>query len=341
MGAKRLGWPARIALLAAGTLAGLLVAELALRAVGFRFQLYPDRIEFGFPDPAILESQFVPHERLLWVTPDYEESLARARRERPPLALMGDSCTAWGLYAKVLARRVAERHDGTVLEFVNLAVPGWSTLQGREQLRLDVAPLAPRVVTIHYGWNDHWLGFGVDDETAARLHRSWLYRLRWLRLAQLAEKLALGRAAEAASAEDAPDRRRPLRVGPAQFRHNLESMVDDARAAGVAPLLLTAPSAHRRGHEPRYLGIRWIAELDELVPLHERYVAIVREVAAERGAALCDLAAAVAEVPFPERASLFRGDGIHFTDAGAALVGETLYGCLEREGLLERLLADS
>jgi len=339
VGAKRLGWPARLALLAGGTLAGLLAAELALRLVDFRFQLYPDRIEFGFPDPAVLESEFVADERLLWVGPNYAEELDRARRERPPLVLMGDSCTAWGLYAKVLVRRVAER-DGAALHFLNLAVPGWTTFQGREQMQLDVAPLAPRVVTIDYGWNDHWIGFGVDDETAARLNRSWLYSLRWSRLAQLAEKLVVGHEAGTAVGGGTANGRRPLRVPPDAFRRNLEAMVDDARAAGIAPVLLTAPTSHRRGHEPRYLGIRWIENLDELVPLHQRYVGIVREVAEEKGAALCDLAAAVEALPEPERALLFRGDGIHFTNEGAAFVGEALYDCLERDGLLERLLAD-
>ncbi len=325
---------ALVALLVASTIAALGLAEIALRVVGFRFLLYPERIEFGSPNPQEMKSEFVPHDRLLWVRPGYEEKLQRAREERPPLAFMGCSATAWGRYDEALARRVAERRGGGELAFVNLAFPGWSSYQGLEQMRGDVPGIAPKVVTIFYGWNDHWIGFGIDDATAARLNRSILFPLQRLRIVQLANKALASR--EAGFGDEAASHR-PLRVAPDAFRRNLQEMIGLARELGATPMLLTAPTSHRKGHEPRYLARRWLKRIDDLVPLHQLYVGIVREVAAETNAPLCDLAAAVEQLGPGRRNALFHQDGIHFSDAGQELVGEMLYRCLDREGLLEVL----
>ena len=328
-------WGARIALLVIGTIAALGLAEVVLRVVGFRFLLYPEHIEFGSPNPQEMKSEFVPHDRLLWVRPGYEETVRRAREERPALALMGCSATAWGRYDEALARRVAERRGGQELVYVNLAFPGWSSFQGLEQMRLDVREIAPRVVTIFYGWNDHWIGFGIDDATAARLNRSVLFPLQRLRIVQLANKALASRETGFAAEGASP---RPLRVAPDAFRSNLEEMVDLAQSVGATPMLLTAPTSHRKGHEPRYLTRRWLERIEDLVPLHQRYVGIVREVAAEKDAPLCDLAAAAAGLDVRRRNALFHQDGIHFSEVGQEWAGELLYRCLEREGLFERLL---
>jgi hypothetical protein len=106
-------------------------------------------------------------------------------------------------------------------------------------------------------------------------------------------------------------------------------MVDASRAAGVVPVLVTAPTNHRRGREPAYLSERWLPDLAELVPLHRRYVARVREVARARGAVLCDLAAhfdGIADVAVPARWFLL--DGIHLTERGEREAAAFLERCL-------------
>jgi len=60
----------------------------------------------------------------------------------------------------------------------------------------------------------------------------------------------------------------------------------------------------------------------------------VREVARERNVSLCDLAAEVDALPLEEARTLFKKDGIHFAEPGNERVGEILYRCLERDGLL-------
>lgn len=329
----------RFVLSLAGAIAMLVALEAGLRLAGFRFRLFPETIEFGFPSPAEMASDFLPDRHLLWVKPDYAERVRAAMEQRPDLVLMGCSCTDWGRYDEVFERLQRERRDGHAMSYANLAVAGWSSYQGLQQMKSDVVAIRPRLVTIFYGWNDHWMGFGVDDRTAATMGDSLLFELSDLRIVQLLMKARLATVdADGASACDHSEGvcARPLRVAPEDFRHNLEEMVRIARLHGITPVLLTAPTSHRQGKEPPYLRRRWIRVLDDLVPLHRKYVQIVRDVAATQNVALCDLAAGVEDMPLEERIRMFRIDGIHFTSAGDEKVAELLYQCFETQHLFDR-----
>ena len=307
--------------LAAATIVVLLfTVELGLRVTGFSFVLYPEEIEFGKPDPVLLETGFLEDDDLFWVTKDYPEKLERLERERPEIVFMGDSCTQFGTYDRELARIAADRR-GSELRYGNLAVAGWTSHQGLRQLERDVLPLAPPVVTIFYGWNDHWIGFGIADRNVTRIKRIFSSRWSGLRLVQLATKALV-----------ALDTRRtayPNRVSLADFTGNLRRMVELSAEAGVRPVLITAPTSIREGEEPDYLSSRWLRDLSELVPLHRAYADAVREVAAEESAGLCDLERRFAELPRPEVEAAFMADGIHFTEEGSRRVAALLYECLD------------
>ncbi len=312
-----------LGVLAVTLLLFLAVVELGLRISGFSYVLYPEEIEFGAPDPVTLQSGFVEDGELFWVTPDYEEKLARLAGQDLDLVFMGDSCTQFGVYDEALARLVRERR-GVDLVYGNLGVAGWTSYQGRRQLERDVVRLRPAVVTIYYGWNDHWIGFGLEDKNVARIKRVFSSRWSGLRLVQLMT--------QATVALESRDTAFPERVSLADFSANLRAMVETARAAGIEPVLLTAPTSIRRGAEPEYLTARWLRELDDLVPLHGAYAAVVREVASAEGAALCDLERRFAAWPRKELEAAFMADGIHLTEEGSRRLGEMLYGCLEEGG---------
>jgi len=311
------------------TLLLLGVVELTLRLTGFSYELQPEDIEFGKPDPQLMRIGFRQDDDLFWVTKNYREKLERLRREQPPLVFMGDSCTHLGHYDENFARLVEERY-GTPPVYGNVGVAGWSTHQGRRQLDRDVLPLEPKVVTFYYGWNDHWIGFGVEDAQVERVKRVFSSRMRHLRLVQLVSKATLAVAA----------RRQPWpnRVPLEDFITNLRAMVRAADAAGVRPVLMTAASSHRQGEEPGHLGARWLRNLEELVPLHQSYVAAVRRVAAEEGALLCDPAAIFAALPRAEVETLFMQDGIHLTAAGDHRLADVLFECFLAAGLFESTL---
>lgn len=308
-------------LLLGSVLFAFVLAEVVLRFAGFRFDLSPERVEFGWPNPETFRQLFAPDVDLFWVPAGYAEQLEQLATLRRPLVFLGDSCTQFGGYVEDFAAAVQAR-GGRAPAVIKLGVGGWSSHQGLAQLRRDVAPRAPGLVSIYFGWNDHWIGFGVEDREleAVRITRNGL--LSQLRLAQLLTKARLGWKLR--------EGRHPARVSPEDFRANLTAMVRIARSAGATPLLLTAPTSHRRGAEPPHLAERWIWPLTDLVPVHQRYAEIVREVAAAEAAPLCDLQRGFASVPRNARGLLFQEDGIHLKSAGDALIAAVLVGCFER-----------
>jgi lysophospholipase L1-like esterase len=327
-------WPRRLAAATVGIVAALVIAEIGLRVAGFSYRLYPESIEFGMPDPTSLATDFDADRDVFWVPHGYQESMLTVlRHTRPSLVLMGCSCTEWGQHDRLLAGLVRERLPGRELSAMNLGVAGWTTFQGLTQLRRDIVPAAPRVVTIYYGWNDHWIGFGIEDKQVNRVNDSLLFRMQQhVRIAQLVTKAIVtwwhGQ-------REGPI----LRVQPEDFEGNLRAMVRECRAHNITPILLTAPTSHQPGQEPAHLARRHLKNLADLVPLHQKYVNIVRRVASEENVILCDLAARFAGLPAGElRQTYFEADGIHLRPPGNRLIAETLYDTLANNGLLEVVL---
>jgi lysophospholipase L1-like esterase len=316
----------KLALLAGTSLAaGLLLGELALRAAGFSFHLRPERVQFGWPvSLASLGSEYRTDPELLWVRAGYADLLAQAREERPAIAFLGDSCTEYGGYAPLVLEELSSRHPGARWTGVNLATAGWSTYQGLRQLRRDVLPLRPRLITIYYGWNDHWVGFGLEDQSIAALLGRTGSLWEGLRLVQLAERSYI-------TWNRSPDNRR---VPLPEFRRNLDEMVRLAKSRGITPVLITAPSSHVRGREPGYLRGRWLQRLEDLVPLHQSYAEAVRAAAREDGVGLCDLARDFEALPTGQRRASFLKDGIHFTRRGARRAAGFLAECLDQYGTI-------
>jgi lysophospholipase L1-like esterase len=314
---RRVGWAFRVLMAVAGVLLALGTGEAALRIARFHFDLIPS-LQFGWPDPVALKNAYQADPDLVWVTRNYAATLAAARSSHPAVVFMGDSCTEFGTYPRRTVDRLAADHS-PLASGVKIGVGGWSTEQGLEQLERDVLPLHPRVVTVYYGWNDHWIAMGLTDPEIARAHR--LRSLaRVSRLVQLWLRLKVNMAARRQP--------RPNRVPLPRYEDNLRRMVHDARAAGIVPVLITAPSNHVVGHEPRYLALRHLRNLSDLVPLHTEYVNATRQVARETGTPLCDAAGRFAELPQPHN-RYFHSDGIHLTGDGDAAMAEIVAGCIE------------
>lgn len=314
----------------------LLLGEVALRAIDFEFRLFPTRVEFGWPDPVLMENKYQVDQELLWVPKEYYATIEALRGTKPSLVFMGDSCTAWGLYDKLFAELVDGHHPDHSFSYVNTAVAGWSTYQGLGQLERDIIPLAPKIITVYYGWNDHWASFGVEDKAVGQFNsdRSQLaIALAELRLVQLFNffKIKLYR--------EGGETRRPERVSPQDFAQNLTRIVRRARDNDILPVLLTAPTSHAVGDEPEYLAERWLNDLNELVPLHRRYAEIVRQVARDNDVLLVDLLAAFDQLPPQDlKQRYFESDGIHLTGEGHKVIALFLYKFFARASLIERIV---
>ncbi len=323
----------QIALLScASFLVALVVGELGLRGFGFEYQLYPASVEFGWPDPVLMEKEFEVDREMLWVPKEYGDKMANLYSTRPSVVYMGDSCTAWGAYDKAFKQIIVKRHPKRGFSFINVGVGGWSSFQGLQQMKQDIVKIDPKLVTIYYGWNDHWASFGVEDKDVARFNvdNPWAVTLSELRLTQLINLFVV----EMYGASDR--RRRPKRVSPDDFRANLTAIVDVARASGIIPILFTAPTSHAPGTEPKHLASRWLHSLDELVPLHRQYVEIVREVASDNDALLLDLFEIFSRLPQDTvKNRYFVPDGIHLTSEGSFVAAHFFYDFLEANDLLD------
>ncbi len=306
--------------------AALAVVEVALRMTGFRYELRIHVIEATAPEGELVRRGYAIDPYLIWVDKGYYGRLDDAEKTGVDIALMGDSCTQFGAYGRLLADRI-EVSTGRRVRTVNLGVAGWTTFQGRKQTTRDVARLHPRVATVYYGWNDHWLSIGLNDEQAEKINASILGRLQALRLGQLLTKARVTLAREKGEPV--------VRVAEAEFYENLTKIVQSLEELGTIPVLVTAPSSHARGSEPAYLAGRWISDLSQLVPMHERYVSIVRQVAMEQDAVLCDLALEFEKLGHKEDLEkYFYQDGIHLTAEGNQAAADFLFESFAEHGLV-------
>lgn len=320
-------------LLLAAMAVALVICEVALRLIGFEYTLYPTRVQFGSPDPVTMEERYTADRELLWVQKDYGDKVENWREQHPSVAFMGCSCTEFADYDRHLRQLTADELPGGRLHFVNLGVVGWSSYNGLRQLERDVLPMKPAVVTILFGWNDHWVSFGIEDKAIGEMnvkHSLMAVTLSRSRLVQLFNKFYV----QVVIFKE--DERRPERVALPDFKANLEGMVRLAREGGAVPVLITAPSGHTEGQEPEYLKERWLNELSELVPLHRRYAEAVRDVAREQGAVLVDLAAEFDKLPEAVvKQQYFVKDGIHLNTYGNRAAAEIILRVFREEGLME------
>lgn len=307
-----------------GLLIALGVFEAGLRIVGFRYHLYPEKIQFGYPRPEHFATLYQADKERLWVRQDYFKTLEEIKNKKPQLILMGDSCTEFGSYDQTLRELVAQQYPEKNIGIEKVGHGGWASYQGLKQLELDIAPIKPKVATFYFGWNDHWKGFGIEDKDIAKMNSSLYVFFEPLRVVQLGAKayIALTRDPKQLS----------RRVQLEDFKNNLAAMVKISRENGILPVLLTAPSSHELGKEPKYLKGGWLDNLKELVPLHNSYVDALRQVAAEQKAPVCDLFAEFDKFSKEElQQKYFKVDGIHLTKDGYTLLGQYLLDCLKRD----------
>ena len=313
---RRAGWLGATLLFLASLTISVAAAEGGLRAADFHFDFVPT-LEFGWPDPVAIKEAYEADPDLVWVTKDYRTTLRAARRDHPAIVFMGDSCTEFGTYPSRTLALLTSEHAPEATG-VKLGVGGWSTEQGVQQLERDVIPLHPKIVTIYYGWNDHWVAMGLTDPEIERAHRL-------LAIARVSRIVQLWLRMKVSMAEKRDPR--PNRVPLPEYEDNLRKMADEARRAGILPILVTAPSNHVAGHEPPYLAKRHLRELGELIPLHAEYVDATRKIARETNTTLCDAASAFAALPLPHD-HYFMKDGIHLTPDGDQAMAALLAHCI-------------
>jgi lysophospholipase L1-like esterase len=237
------------------------------------------------------------------------------------IACFGNSCTfGWELeenqtYPALLGEQLGNEYVG-----FNCGVPGYSSFQGFELLKHYEPILKPDIVTICYGWNDHWAaGFDIEDK-AQEMPAQWLLDIQNLLsrsyLYRTAKYLLLAKAEK--KKEYTYDRESPTyRVSLQDYRSNLIEMVRYCRQRKIKAVLLTAPIGNDNPNDQQPYEI-----------YHELYNQMVREVSREYRVTM--LNAAVAFVDHPEFFDNPAADYIHYNTDGARWIADHLASAIKR-----------
>ena len=229
---------------------------------------------------------------------------------------LGDSCTKLSIQTWPYSVELERRLGSAQVEVFNASLPGYTSYQGLVWLERQLLAYQPDLVTVYFGWNDHWRYTGRSDRDFARALSPWRPRLLNL----------LRRPA------DPP----PLRVTLGDFADNLRSMTKLVAANGGKTILVTPPSLFNAEIDARLDANGYIVSGDDPARLHQQYTGAVRAAAHAPGALLFDLAAIFAELD--EAALLLHRDGIHPTDLGHQVIGALLRDVIAQQvlGLPER-----
>jgi lysophospholipase L1-like esterase len=228
--------------------------------------------------------------------PPYSGMLHRMLAESPP------SPAPWGAY--------------------NLGVFGYSVVQGHKVFKQFASVYEPDVVTIYFGWNDHWWsGQGRPDSStmavATGSARAYLIsRLQERRLGQmLAGAFLLPRGTTHRATDEADCRRVP----EAEYTRVLQELVADIRRLGATPILITAPRGESLAEELVSRGN--VTSIEAGLAIHDHYVELTRAVARKLGAPIIDLAGPES----PMIPKMFKEDGIHLRHEGNCAVARAIH----------------
>ncbi|MCX8070847.1 MAG: SGNH/GDSL hydrolase family protein [Candidatus Binatia bacterium] len=245
----------------------------------------------------------------------------REKRGEVQVLALGDSCTFGILpdpktvlsapYPELLARRGAERWGEGRLQVINAGVPGYSTLQALLLLRSKLRSLRPDLVTVRFGWNDHFAGgrlaqlsYREPVSPVLLLAEDWLLTTE---LYAFARRLGM-ELTYRNSSETAPPRP-PTSWQPSvplpEYEHYLRRLAQVARSRGAQVWFITAPDAlSLPGQLARFeslppgaparraLFFNGHKSFQELLEVHEMYREATRRVAKELGVLLIDAALA-------------------------------------------------
>ena len=251
----------------------------------------------------------------------------RANREskgKKRIICIGDSCTflsgeempAYSLGLESLFGR-----SGGV-EVLNAGVPGYSSTQGIAWLRSELLSYNPDLVTVYFGWNDHWNARSVPDDLY--MNSPGRSSLRLARLADTIRRTVSG----SGNGNDNRVRRVPIE----KYTENLGEIDRLLAASGIECIFLTAPAVYAPRARKELIASRHIDEETDYMELHRQYTDAVRALA-EDGCHVIDL-----EISFqshPDPVSLMMADGIHLGDEGLGLVAGVLHKYILANDLLK------
>jgi len=289
---------------------------------------------------------------------------------KPPgvfrILALGDSCTFGitaldqGFYLKEpypqrLERLANEHREPGKLEVMNAGVPGYTSFHGVMLLRTRLRTLAPDLVTVRFGWNDHLTPQAAMANAFREPQTAFARRLEDVALRTELYPFSKRLGMELREWLDGPHASAPPKL-PTQwtptvpldeYKHNLRRIVEIAHGRGANVWLLTSPDALLTPADlARYealpadanartmLNLNAIPSFARLSEVHQTYNAATREVGAELSVRVVDMDALYRTHAAPELFSIM--DPLHPTQQGNDLEAQALYDELRNQGIVPR-----
>lgn len=239
---------------------------------------------------------------------------------------LGDSVTAQGEpgYSQLLNDRLNANPPTTnQWEAFNMAVYGYSSMQGLRVFQLETYKLQPDFVTIYFGWNDHWLEMETDRTRMARkvnpLYGRIYNKLKEKRIFMLLTQLKNNPGIDIAA------RKKPgFRVPPDEYVQVMTELISEIRAVGATPIIITA--ARRDVHSTKVKFPEEYAKIN-FNEVHDQYMELTRKIAADQHVEILDLHRKFSDSQYD---GYFMKDGIHFKQPGLEDIAEELDGTIRR-----------
>lgn len=328
-----------------------LITETVLRVLNFKYARSPLYFKFHFLNQGRMERLFNEDSDLFWVLKPGQvvkwkkpiEINSRGFRgpefdpvKRPQecrIVCLGDSCTFIGRepYPQMIQNLVNTMNIINKIQVINAGVPGYSSYQGLILLKKRVLPLHPDVITVSYGWNDHWLSHGFSD----KLRRQPDKEIIGIR--EIANKMKIyqflnyiiARLQQFGDSRDTVDSSK-YRVSLKDYKHNLLSMIKTCREHTIKLFLLTAPSALSAGNISHYLvDDGYCDDMEKLPELHQQYNDIVRTVGSQESIPVIDTDALFNDTGIEQLFADPYKNPIHFNERGHALLARLIINNLE------------
>jgi lysophospholipase L1-like esterase len=232
------------------------------------------------------------------------------------------------------------------VDYVNAGVPGYTVLATQRNLDLRVKPLQPDIIVIYEGHNDisfdtrdlaraQGLDLGRED-AASELGR---FSGTWFLIEKNLDVLGAERRARNQDHQLVFD---PHQLSRA-FEQRLRDFVKDAQQTGS--LVAIAPLVNRiRASDPLDGQVRSAASLLYFMPYmsirgvlaaYEEYNRVIRATAAQEGLILLE-----GDDSIPQDSAHFH-DAIHFSDAGARAMAESVFAGLNADPRFRRTLQNA
>lgn len=248
------------------------------------------------------------------------------------------------VWPQLVADELRRRFPGTAFDFVNGGVPGYVVASSLKNLRHRVAALEPDIVVVYHATND------LSGEVNRRAQQAGLAVANnaggpsWLERHSLLWELALKNLRVRAALSEGESGQNRLRLDAkdlgAEFRRDLGSLLQEARASGARVAVATFATHLRSGQSAQQQERAAVSALvympsmtpDGLLAGYARYNELIAEAARAQGALLIGGEDRIPGDP------LHFVDSVHFTDQGSRAMAARVIDALHADPTVRALI---